>query len=193
MKNVSWRFQNLSMILSASVRSQYMGLWHGIVCQRKLGYAMKLKHSSKIFLLNLWMILLLQFDFENFLWRYINPVNLNLNLIRMKIHMTCYSRVIQITCISSICFSNTFQIRPVTQSKKLHSANTQYRNPEMLRRNKSVLDCTSRKTITLGIRLNVYCFRTHWYRRISIWVMHIQNAKWALHIHMNENIQAFHL
>ena len=38
---------NSSMILSASVHSQYMGLWHGIVCQRKLGYAMKLKHSSE--------------------------------------------------------------------------------------------------------------------------------------------------
>ena len=36
-----------SMILSASLHSQYMGLWHEIVCQRKLGYAMKLKHSSE--------------------------------------------------------------------------------------------------------------------------------------------------
>ena len=57
MKNVSWRSQNSSMILSASVHSQYMGLWHGIVCEGKLGYAMKLKHSSEtlrlIFLLNL--------------------------------------------------------------------------------------------------------------------------------------------
>ena len=47
MKNVSWRFQNWSMILSASVYSQCMGLWHGMACQRKLGYVMKLKHSSE--------------------------------------------------------------------------------------------------------------------------------------------------
>ena len=31
----------------ASVHSQCMGLWHGTACQRKLGYAMKLKHSSE--------------------------------------------------------------------------------------------------------------------------------------------------
>ena len=35
-----------SKILSASVRSQCMGLRHGIACQRKLGYVMKLKHSN---------------------------------------------------------------------------------------------------------------------------------------------------
>ena len=41
------RFQNSSMILSASVHSQCMDLWHGIVCQRKLDYVLKLKHSSE--------------------------------------------------------------------------------------------------------------------------------------------------
>ena len=29
------------------IRSECMGLWHGIACQRKLGYVMKLKHSSE--------------------------------------------------------------------------------------------------------------------------------------------------
>ena len=36
MKNVSRRFQNWSIIFSASVHSPCMGLWHGIDCQRKL-------------------------------------------------------------------------------------------------------------------------------------------------------------
>ena len=31
----------------ASVHLQCMDLWHGIACQRKLGYVMKLKHSSE--------------------------------------------------------------------------------------------------------------------------------------------------
>ena len=48
-----------------------LGLWHGSTCQRKLGRVTKLKHSSEtlrlIFLLNLWMSLLLQFDFAELL------------------------------------------------------------------------------------------------------------------------------
>ena len=32
---------------SASAHSQCMGLWHGIACQGKIGYVMKLKHSSE--------------------------------------------------------------------------------------------------------------------------------------------------
>ena len=43
----SWRFQTSSVILSANVHSQCMRLWHGIACQRKLGYVMKLKYSSE--------------------------------------------------------------------------------------------------------------------------------------------------
>ena len=41
----------------ACIGMQYVGLWHGIACERKLGYAMKLKHLSEserlIFSLNL--------------------------------------------------------------------------------------------------------------------------------------------
>ena len=48
---------NSSMILSSSVHSKFMGIWHGIACWRKLGYVMKLKHSNEtlrlIFLLKL--------------------------------------------------------------------------------------------------------------------------------------------
>ena len=55
----------------ASVRSQCMGLWQGIACQRKLIYVMKLKLSSEtlrpIFLLNLWIFKFMQFDFEELL------------------------------------------------------------------------------------------------------------------------------
>ena len=40
------KIPNSSMILSASVHSQCMVLFHGIACQRKLGYVIKLKHSS---------------------------------------------------------------------------------------------------------------------------------------------------
>ena len=44
-KEVWWM---LNSWVWTSVHSQGMGLWHGIACQRKLGYVMILKHSSKI-------------------------------------------------------------------------------------------------------------------------------------------------
>ena len=44
---LSWRLQNSSTILSASMQLPCVGLWHEIACQRKLGYVMKLKHSSE--------------------------------------------------------------------------------------------------------------------------------------------------
>ena len=47
MKRVSLIFQNFHTMLSAVMHLQYIGLYHGIVCQRKFGYAMKLKHSGK--------------------------------------------------------------------------------------------------------------------------------------------------
>ena len=36
------------MILSASMHSQFMDLWYGIACQRKLGYVMKLKQKRNL-------------------------------------------------------------------------------------------------------------------------------------------------
>ena len=47
MRQVFWRFQNSSRILLVIMHLQCMGLWHGLAGQKKWGYGIKLKASSK--------------------------------------------------------------------------------------------------------------------------------------------------
>ena len=119
MKHVSWRFQNSSTILSASVYSQCVGLWHGIVCQRKLHYEMKLKQANPknssfrkickwVYSCNLiWRIILkrsimLSAQFV-VLYKLCKPKPKCMTLILGEIYLTCWNETL--ICSSFFCHS----------------------------------------------------------------------------------------